>query len=148
MLQRSRCGGISRFRQPYKDVLCVSGAKHGEWFFLKARVALAAAIIKSKPPGMSSREYAEALACKLRSCDEGWKKKGEELQQEVLRLRQELLMSRAAASAAGRTMFSGGVPNIVAGKAHKCPLLMLNYHLILPIIILDFLDECADYFLH
>lgn len=125
---------------------CVSGARHAEWFFLKARVALAAAIIKSKPSGVSGREYAEALACKLKSCDEGWKKKGEELQQEVLRLRQELLMSRAAASAAGRTMCSGGVSSIVAGNAHKCPLLMPNYDVILPIIILDILDECADYF--
>lgn len=66
----------------------------------KAKVALAVAVIKSRPPGVSPREYAEFLACKLKSHDEGWKKKALELQEEVLRLRQELLMSRATAKVA------------------------------------------------
>ncbi|XP_076613017.1 meiosis-specific protein MEI4 [Chaetodon auriga] len=70
-------------------------ASQAEWFFMKAKVGLAVAIIKSKPSGVSGREYAEALARKLKNQDEGWKKKGQELQQEVLRLRQELLISRA-----------------------------------------------------
>ncbi|XP_070844095.1 meiosis-specific protein MEI4 [Chaetodon trifascialis] len=76
----------------------LKAASQAEWFFVKAKVALAVAIIKSKPPGVSGREYAEALACKLKDQDEGWKKKGQELQQEVLRLRQELLISRATCS--------------------------------------------------
>lgn len=62
------------------------------------------AVIKSKPPGRSAGEHAQALARVLKSHDEGWRKKAQELQQEVLRLRQELLMSRARSNmeAAGR----------------------------------------------
>ncbi|XP_029352924.1 meiosis-specific protein MEI4 [Echeneis naucrates] len=63
-------------------------------FFTKARVALALAIVKTKPAGLSGRENAEALARKLRSRDESWKEKAEGLQQEVLRLRQQLLLAR------------------------------------------------------
>lgn len=64
------------------------------WFLMKAKVALAVAIIKNKPPGMSGQEHAEALACKLKSQDESWKKKAQGLQQEVLRLQQEMLITR------------------------------------------------------
>lgn len=77
---------------------------------MKAKVALAVAVIKSKPSGLSGREYAEALARQLKSHDEDWKKKAQELQQEVLRLRQELLMSRASnVESAGRTKYSDPV---------------------------------------
>lgn len=65
-------------------------------------MALAAVLIKVKPSGVSARQHAEALASKLRRLDEGWRKEAQDLQREVLRLRQELLMSRvAAAEAAG-----------------------------------------------
>lgn len=57
---------------------------------------------------MSSRDYAEALASRLKRLDEGWKKEAQELQREVLRLRQELLMSRAAARVAGSGEAAGG----------------------------------------
>lgn len=60
-----------------------------------------------KPSGVSSREYVEALARKLESRDEGWKNKAEELQQEVLRLRQELLITRATSSARSSTEAAG-----------------------------------------
>ncbi|KAJ4928750.1 hypothetical protein JOQ06_004376, partial [Pogonophryne albipinna] len=56
-------------------------------------VSLAMAIIKTKPPGVSGRDFAEALGGKLRREDENWKEKCEELQQEVLRLRQEVLIN-------------------------------------------------------
>ncbi|XP_070404952.1 meiosis-specific protein MEI4 isoform X3 [Nothobranchius furzeri] len=51
---------------------------------MRAKVALAVAVIKTKPPGMSSREYAEALAHKLRRQDEERKEKARGLQQELL----------------------------------------------------------------
>lgn len=70
------------------------------WVFSQARVALAAVLIKVKPSGVSARQHAEALASKLRRLDEGWRKEAQDLQREVLRLRQELLMSRAAAAEA------------------------------------------------
>ncbi|KAF3703218.1 Meiosis-specific protein MEI4 [Channa argus] len=72
----------------------LKGADQTKWFSMKVKVALAVAIIKSKPQGMSGRQYAEALACKLKSQDESWKKKAQDLQQEVLRLRQEVLLTR------------------------------------------------------
>lgn len=53
-------------------------------------------LVKIKPSGVSARQYAEALASKLRRLDEGWKKEARDLQEQVLRLRQELLMSRVA----------------------------------------------------
>ncbi|XP_030260434.1 meiosis-specific protein MEI4 isoform X2 [Sparus aurata] len=86
--------------------LCL-GASRAEWFVTKVKVALAVAIIKMKPSGVSSREYVEALARKLESRDEGWKNKAEELQQEVLRLRQELLITRATSSARSSTEAAG-----------------------------------------
>ncbi|XP_034755765.1 meiosis-specific protein MEI4 [Etheostoma cragini] len=70
------------------------GVSKEEWFFLKAKAALAVAIIKNRPSGVSSREYAEALACKLRSQDGSWRVKAQGLEQEVLKLRQELLITR------------------------------------------------------
>ncbi|KAK5903070.1 hypothetical protein CgunFtcFv8_006882 [Champsocephalus gunnari] len=56
-------------------------------------VSLAVGIIKTKPPGVSGRDFAEALYGKLRREDENWKEKCEELRQEVLRLRQEVLIN-------------------------------------------------------
>uniref|UniRef100_A0A3P8TVJ7 Meiosis-specific, MEI4 homolog (S. cerevisiae) n=1 Tax=Amphiprion percula TaxID=161767 RepID=A0A3P8TVJ7_AMPPE len=81
---------------------CVS-----EWFLMKAKVALAVAVIKNKPPGMSGRAYAEALACKLKSQDESWKKKAQRLQQEVLRLRQEMLITKVTSNAKSNTEAGG-----------------------------------------
>ncbi|TKS75325.1 Meiosis-specific protein MEI4 [Collichthys lucidus] len=76
-----------------------TGATQAEHFLLKARLAVAAAIIKSKPRGVSGRQHAEELAAMLERQDEGWKKKAQELQQEVLRLRQEVLISKVTANA-------------------------------------------------
>lgn len=54
---------------------------------------MAVAIIKSKPPGRSGRQYAEQLAARFNLFESSWKTKAEGLQEEVLRLRQELLLS-------------------------------------------------------
>ncbi|KAG8011522.1 Meiosis-specific protein MEI4, partial [Nibea albiflora] len=83
--------------------LLSSGATQAEHLFLKARVALAAAIIKSKPHGVTGRQHCEELAAILERQDEGWKKKAQELQQEVLRLRQEVLISRVTSNAKNST---------------------------------------------
>uniref|UniRef100_A0A667YZW8 Meiosis-specific, MEI4 homolog (S. cerevisiae) n=1 Tax=Myripristis murdjan TaxID=586833 RepID=A0A667YZW8_9TELE len=69
-----------------------------DWLMKKARLALAVAVIKNKPPGQSGREHAEALAGQLRSLDEGWRSRAQGLQQEVLRLRQELLLAKMTPS--------------------------------------------------
>ena len=65
-----------------------------EWRVKKAKLALAVAVIKSRPPGKSGRLHAEDLAVKLRSQDEAWRTKAQGLQEEVLRLRQELLLTK------------------------------------------------------
>lgn len=65
-------------------------------------------LAKVRPSGVSAREYAEALASRLKSLDEGWKEEARELQREVLRLRQELLMSRAVAKVASSSEAAGG----------------------------------------
>ncbi|NXP04741.1 MEI4 protein, partial [Thinocorus orbignyianus] len=59
-----------------------------------SKLALAFAIIHSKPPGKSSKEYTEHLAKTLCEQDFGWKSKAEALEAEVLRLRQELLLNK------------------------------------------------------
>ncbi|NXC11626.1 MEI4 protein, partial [Orthonyx spaldingii] len=59
-----------------------------------SKLALAFAIIHSKPPGKSSKEYTEYLAKTVSEQDCGWKWKVEMLEAEVLRLRQELLLNR------------------------------------------------------
>ncbi|KAM6915628.1 meiosis-specific protein MEI4 [Xenentodon cancila] len=64
------------------------------WLSMNIRLALAVAVIKNKPPSMSGREYAEALASELKRQEGGWREKVQELQQEVLRLRQEKLIIR------------------------------------------------------
>ncbi|XP_008395234.1 meiosis-specific protein MEI4 isoform X2 [Poecilia reticulata] len=62
---------------------------------MKAQVAVAMAVIRSRPPGVSSRQHSEALGRTLRRQDGAWRERAQALQQEVLRLQQELLVSRA-----------------------------------------------------
>uniref|UniRef100_A0A3Q1G9N2 Meiosis-specific, MEI4 homolog (S. cerevisiae) n=1 Tax=Acanthochromis polyacanthus TaxID=80966 RepID=A0A3Q1G9N2_9TELE len=83
-----------------------------------SKVALAVAIIKNKPAGMSGRAYAEALACKLKSQDESWKKKAQGLQQEVLRLRQEMLITKVTSNAKSNTE-AGGRPSFIMDDASQ-----------------------------
>ncbi|NXC91036.1 MEI4 protein, partial [Cercotrichas coryphoeus] len=59
-----------------------------------SKLALAFAIIHSKPAGKSSKEYTEYLAKTVSKQDFGWKWKVEVLEAEVLRLHQELLLNR------------------------------------------------------
>ncbi|KAK5603868.1 hypothetical protein CRENBAI_026452 [Crenichthys baileyi] len=78
-----------------KKLRHLNGSSRACWPLTKARVAVAVAVIKTRPPGMSGREHAEALGRRIRRQDEAWKETAQGLQQEVLRLRQELLISRA-----------------------------------------------------
>lgn len=87
---------------------CVSGAGRAHRVLTKVQVAMAMAVIKSRPPGTTSREYAEALAHRLVVQDSGLRTRVQELQQEVLRLRQELVMSKAATTGVVPTMEATG----------------------------------------
>ncbi|XP_062266977.1 meiosis-specific protein MEI4 isoform X3 [Platichthys flesus] len=89
-----------------RDV-CLKGVSPELQFCSKAKVAVAVAIIKSRPAGMSGREHAEALGCRLRSRDHSWREEAQELQQEVLRLRQELLITRGTSVARNATDTAG-----------------------------------------
>lgn len=60
------------------------------WSVRTAKLALALAIIHSKPAGSSGREYTERLARAV----SGQESKVEALEAEVLELRQKLLLSR------------------------------------------------------
>uniref|UniRef100_A0A4W5MTC1 Meiosis-specific, MEI4 homolog (S. cerevisiae) n=1 Tax=Hucho hucho TaxID=62062 RepID=A0A4W5MTC1_9TELE len=71
-----------------------NGTDTAEWSLRKAKLVVAVAIIKSKPPGISGRKHAEHLANKLSSQTEAWKTKAQRLQEEVLRMRQELLLTQ------------------------------------------------------
>ncbi|XP_027552707.1 meiosis-specific protein MEI4 isoform X2 [Neopelma chrysocephalum] len=70
------------------------GRENQIWYLKISKLALAFAIIHSKPPGKSSKEYTEHLAKTISEQDFGWKRKVEVLEAEVLRLRQELLLNR------------------------------------------------------
>lgn len=63
------------------------------WYIRVSRLAVAVAIIKSRPSG-GARRFAESLADGLRQRDEGWRSKARGLHEDLLHLRQELLLTR------------------------------------------------------
>ncbi|CAO2634160.1 Meiosis-specific protein MEI4 [Lemmus lemmus] len=64
------------------------------WYLKTSKLALALAIIHSKPADRSSREYAEQLAILVTQGDSKLKSKVEALEAEVLQLRQQLFLSQ------------------------------------------------------
>ncbi|XP_008838159.1 meiosis-specific protein MEI4, partial [Nannospalax galili] len=64
------------------------------WYLKTSKLALALAIIHSKPVGRSSREYAEHLASLMSQQESKWRSKVEVLEAEVLHLQQKLFLSR------------------------------------------------------
>ncbi|XP_029800855.1 meiosis-specific protein MEI4 [Suricata suricatta] len=64
------------------------------WYLRTSKLALAVAIIRSKPAGKSSREYTEHLAKAVSEQESVWRPRVEALESEVLQLRQKLLLSR------------------------------------------------------
>uniref|UniRef100_A0A8D0DVV1 Meiotic double-stranded break formation protein 4 n=1 Tax=Salvator merianae TaxID=96440 RepID=A0A8D0DVV1_SALMN len=64
------------------------------WYLKASQLALALAIIRSKPPDKSSKEFAEHLAKIVSGQDSKWKSRVEALEAEVLHLRQQLLLSK------------------------------------------------------
>ncbi|XP_042302497.1 meiosis-specific protein MEI4 isoform X2 [Sceloporus undulatus] len=73
--------------------------KHKEdvmWYLKTSQLALALAVIRSKPPDKSSKEYAEHLARIVSLQDSKWKSRIEMLEAEVLHLRQQLLLRKTS----------------------------------------------------
>ncbi|XP_045196460.2 meiosis-specific protein MEI4-like [Mercenaria mercenaria] len=56
------------------------------------KVAVALAVLRNKPPGVSGRRYAEVLCEKFRASQLHWKQQYERAGAEILHLKQELLM--------------------------------------------------------
>ncbi|XP_019585249.2 meiosis-specific protein MEI4 isoform X2 [Rhinolophus sinicus] len=76
------------------------------WYLRTSKLALALAIIRSKPADKSSREYTEHLALVVSGQESKWKSKVEALEAEVLQLRQKLLLSKICSG-----LFKSGDPS-------------------------------------
>ncbi|XP_021169283.2 meiosis-specific protein MEI4 [Fundulus heteroclitus] len=76
-----------------------NGSSRAAWLLTQAQVAVAVGVIRSRPPGTSGREHAEELGRRMRRQEAAWRETAQVLRQEVLRLRQELLMSRSLVEA-------------------------------------------------
>ncbi|XP_043075180.1 meiosis-specific protein MEI4 isoform X2 [Puntigrus tetrazona] len=63
------------------------------WYMRVSKLAVAVAVIKISPSG-GARQFIESLADRLRQQDEGWRSTARSLHEDVLRLRQELLLTR------------------------------------------------------
>ncbi|KAL1254277.1 hypothetical protein QQF64_016506, partial [Cirrhinus molitorella] len=63
------------------------------WYMSLSKLAVAVAVIKVRPSG-GARQFAESLADRLRQQDEGWRSKAQGLQEDLLRVKQELLLTR------------------------------------------------------
>ncbi|XP_072512694.1 meiosis-specific protein MEI4 [Salminus brasiliensis] len=80
--------------EPHRKMPCYPYEGKATSYIRTAKLAVAVAIIKSKPSGVSGRQHAEILAARLKKQDETWKAKAQDLREEVLQLRQELLLTK------------------------------------------------------
>lgn len=67
------------------------------WYMKTSQLALALAIIHSKPPDQSGKEYSLHLAKIASGQDAKWASRVKALEAEVLRLRQQLILSKISA---------------------------------------------------
>ncbi|XP_048106707.1 meiosis-specific protein MEI4 isoform X2 [Alosa alosa] len=84
------------------------------WYTRSTKLAVAVAIIKARPSGKSGRQYAEQLACRFNHLEQSWKMKAEGLQEEVLQLRQELLLSKMLLKPNRNSKNGGGLVEILS----------------------------------
>uniref|UniRef100_UPI0010A01873 LOW QUALITY PROTEIN: meiosis-specific protein MEI4-like n=1 Tax=Podarcis muralis TaxID=64176 RepID=UPI0010A01873 len=81
-------------RTPGPPLLGTEDGGGAAWFLEASRLALALAVLRSKPPGVSGKEHAEHLARIVSGKDPREKSRVEALEAEVVRLRQQLLLSK------------------------------------------------------
>ena len=67
------------------------------------KVALSVAVIRSKPSGLTGRQYAEQLFSRSQHLQLHWRNRSVELQQEVLHLKQQLIQTRTSTDGAATT---------------------------------------------
>ncbi|KAG2468321.1 MEI4 protein, partial [Polypterus senegalus] len=92
-----------------------------QWFFRMTKLALALAIIGSKPPGTSGKEHAEYLAACLQCKNQNWKEKAQLLEAEVFRLQQDLLLVKGEAKTHFTQSQSSDIPRDRARPKHIKP---------------------------
>ncbi|XP_069092722.1 meiosis-specific protein MEI4 [Pleurodeles waltl] len=79
------------------------------WFNLTTKVALALAIIRTTPIGRSAKAYTEYLAKRVSGHEFNWKSKVEELEAEVLWLRQQLFLNKIQSANASERVEKGDI---------------------------------------
>lgn len=92
---------------------------------MEAKIAVAVAIIKSKPPGVSGREHARALSIRLRRQEESWKDRVQSLEQELLRLRQDNLIRRMTSNSTSSGCIEAAGESLLMHAGH-CYFQLLN----------------------
>ncbi|XP_051511046.1 meiosis-specific protein MEI4 [Myxocyprinus asiaticus] len=75
-----------------KCTSCYEGAV--SWYMRVCRLAVAVALIKIRPSG-GVRLFTQSLANRLKQQDQNWRTKAQDLHEDLLRLRQELLLTRS-----------------------------------------------------
>ncbi|XP_066570891.1 meiosis-specific protein MEI4 [Amia ocellicauda] len=95
------------------------------WYLRTARLALALAVIANRPAGSSGRQAAQDLHVRL-SGRQSWRARAEHLQDEVLRLRQELLLLHRVGCKPKSNAATGGSPEILAEDPRASPNTVLH----------------------
>ncbi|XP_062980894.1 meiosis-specific protein MEI4 [Elgaria multicarinata webbii] len=92
------------------------------WYLKTSQLALALAIIRSKPPDKSSKEYALHLAKIVSGQDSKWKFRVEALEAQVLCLRQQLLLSKISSGLCveNRTIDAIGEATLLSSNTEDC----------------------------
>ncbi|XP_061610359.1 meiosis-specific protein MEI4 isoform X6 [Phyllopteryx taeniolatus] len=87
------CSGGEAF-----GTMCCDGCVCPECFGAKVSVAVAMSVIRRRPAGVGVGRHVHTLAARLTEGEQTWRSKAELLQQEVLGLRQALLVATATAT--------------------------------------------------
>lgn len=61
-------------------------------YLQRLKVGLATAIIRMKPPHLSSQDFAKQIALELNKRDDNWKERAAKLEEELLQMKQKLLL--------------------------------------------------------
>ena len=123
-------------------------------FLRYVKVALAVAVIRSSPPGMTGRQYAEQLFLQSQRRQLFWRTRGERLKEEVLQLKQQLIQTQASvAGAASVCQHRPLQPGLCCNVTYICNLFFLFWIFLLFIYFLliyftFFIFICNLFLLH
>lgn len=90
-------------------------------FLQYVKVALSVAVIRSKPSGMTGRQYAEQLFLQSHRLQQHWRTRSAELEREVLQLKQQLVQKQVSAQRAASVYETGqGMSFSYTVVSHSC----------------------------